>query len=259
MSDTQNSPSVEFGFVAAMEREVSGIVRGWSVTEVQSATGQQRIYSNGKAALICAGTGVDRAYAAAKLLVEKCSPRMLISIGFAGACDEDRILGGEVMRPGAVLIPATVTEFSTGKHYAAYGYGHLVTLDRVAGKGLKQCTAARFGAQVVDMEAAGVGAAAVECGLEFAAIKAISDGVDEDLEFLAEFVKPEGFQTGRFIAHIAVRPRLWPRVVALQANSELAAKALKRAVESCMRTGFQRAHSQKSKEERVVEKNGCDS
>lgn len=259
MSDILNSSGVEFGFVAAMEREVSGIVRGWSVMNVQNSTGRQRIYSNGNAALICAGTGVDRAYAAAKLLVEKCSPRVLVSIGFAGACIEERIIGGEVMRPGAVLIPATVTEFSTGKRYAAYGYGHLVTLDRVAGKGLKQCTVARFGARVVDMEAAGVGAAAVESGLQFAAIKAISDGVDEDLEFLSQFVKPEGFQTGRFIAHIAVRPRLWPRVMELQANSELAAKALKRAVESCMRTGFQRASSQNSIEEKVAEKNGCDS
>lgn len=235
MSDILSSTGVEFGFVAAMEREVSGIVRGWGVTDVQGSGGQQRIYSNGKAALVCAGTGVDHAYAAAKLLVEKCSPRMLISIGFAGACVEELMPEVGKLTPGAIFVPATVVEFATAKSYTtAFGYGRLVTLNSVAGKGLKQCSGARFGAQVVDMEASGVAAAAAERCLGFASIKAISDGVNEDLGFLSEFVKPEGFETARFVAHIALRPRLWPRVAALRANSELAAKALQSAVASCM-------------------------
>lgn len=248
---------VEFGFVAALEREVHGLVHGWSKTEVQGTNGQQRIYRNDKAVLICAGTGVARAYAAAKVLVEKCSPGMLVSIGFAGACVDELIPGVGVMKPGAVLIPATVTEAATGKRYeTACGYGHLVTVDCVAGKALKQSTAAQFGAQVVDMEAVGVAAAAAENGLEFAAIKAISDGVDEDLGFLTEFVRPGGFQTGSFVAHIAVRPWLWQKVARLQVNSELAAKSLKSAVESCMRTGFR--PQQELTEEKVIEKNGSD-
>lgn len=236
MSDTLNSQGVEFGFVAALEREVSGIVRGWSTRKVLGASGQQRIYSNGKAALICAGTGADRAYAAAKLLVEKCSPRMLVSIGFAGACVAELIPEASKLNPGAVFVPAKVVEFATGKSFpTTLGSGLLVTLNSVAGKGMKQCSAARFGAQVVDMEAAGVAAAAAEYSLGFAAIKAISDGVDDDLGFLSEFVKPEGFQTARFVAHIALRPRLWSQVASLRSNSELAAKSLESAVASCIK------------------------
>ncbi len=102
------------------------------------------------------------------------------------------------------------------------------------GRALKQEAAARFGALAVDMEAAGVAAAAAEYGREFAAIKAISDGAEEDLGFLSGFVKPEGFETGRFVAHIALRPGLWPSVAALNRNSKLAAKALEGAVGECM-------------------------
>lgn len=230
---------VEIGFVAALEREVRGIVRGWSATEALGAFGPQRIYGSEKAALICAGTGVDRAYAAAKLLIEKCSPRVIVSIGFAGACAEDLI-------PGSIVVPGAVVESATGKSSpCAFGRGTLVTLDRVAGKGLKQCTLARFGGVAVDMEAAGVAAAAAEAGREFAAIKAISDGAEEDLGFLSGFVRPEGFATGRFIAHIALRPGLWASVAALQRNSKRASLALQSAVAECIedRKSFAAKHS----------------
>jgi adenosylhomocysteine nucleosidase len=218
---------VEFGFVAALEREVKGLVRDWDVRKVGAPLGPRTIYRTGKAALICAGTGSRRAEVAARLLVETTSPKVLISIGFAGACAAG-------LAAGSIVVPAAVEAFAggeTGRSFrCAFGRGKLVTLDRVAGKGLKQCAAARFGAEAVDMEAAGVGAVAAEFGVEFVAIKAISDGAEDDLGFLAEFVRPEGFATGRFLAHIALRPGLWPEVRSLQRNSGLAAEALARAV-----------------------------
>lgn len=230
------SGNVQFGIVAALEREVRGIVRGWNVTTLRKPDGNRRIYRGPNAALICAGTGTERAYAAAQLLVEVCAPKVLISIGFAGACTAELMLGGGPLKPGASFVPATVTDAANGKRYAtSYGSGNLATVDRVADRALKQSVVSRFGAQVVDMEAAGVAAAASEHGCGFVAIKAISDGVEEDLGFLADFVKPMGFRTGRFIAHIALRPGLWPRVAQLQVNSELAAKTLKESVNSFLR------------------------
>lgn len=216
--------------MAALEREISGLVRGWSETQVQIGDqSPRRVYLDQGAALICAGTGVDRAYTAAKALIEKCSPRMVISIGFAGSC-------ALRLQPGSVMVPATLLEAATGKSFGcAFGSGRLVTLDRVAGRALKQEASVRFGALAVDMEATGVAAAAVEAGREFAAIKAISDGAEEDLEFLSGFVKPEGFENGRFIAHIALRPGLWPSVAALNRNSKLAVTALASAVGECIK------------------------
>ncbi len=224
-----SAPQVEFGFVAALEREVSGLVRDWSRTKAQSADASWPIYCNQRAALILAGTGAERARTAAKLLIEKFAPRVLISIGFAGSCRPD-------LRPGELMVPESLVEASTGRTcHCAFGQGQLVTLDRVAGKGLKQQAAARFGAWAVDMEAAGVAAAAAESSMDFAAIKAISDGSGEDLGFLSSFVRPDGFETGRFMAFIAMRPSLWPAVAALHGNSKLAATALQNAVGECMR------------------------
>lgn len=235
MSHAVSTDLVEFGFVAALEREVSGLVRGWSATQnanqianqVRSGEGS-RIYRTQGAALICAGTGVERAYTAAKSLIENCSPRVVISIGFAGSC-------APRLRPGSVVVPATLLEAGTGRTFGCtFGRGRLVTLDRVAGRALKQEAATRFGALAVDMEASGVAAAAAEYGREFAAIKTISDGVEEDMEFLSGFVKPKGFESGRFIAHIALRPGLWRSVAALNRNSKLAVTALAGAVGECM-------------------------
>lgn len=221
--------SVEFGFVAALEREVSGLVRGWSSTAIEIADGRRTIhYHPRSAALICAGTGVERAYAATRVLIEECSPTVLISIGFAGSCVAQLL-------PGSIVIPATLLHPATGRTFAcAFGCGSLATLDRVAGNSMKQEARACFGALAVDMEAAGVAAAAAEYNRDFVAIKAISDSAEEDLGFLSGFVKPEGFETGRFVAHIATRPRLWPGVAALNRNSKLAAKALQGAVGECM-------------------------
>jgi nucleoside phosphorylase len=221
---------VEFGFVAALEREVSGIVRvrGWSAANLEGAGAPQGFYRSRNAALICAGTGVDRAYVAAKLLIEKCSPRVIISIGFAGSCVPH-------LHPGSIVVPAALLEAATGRTFpCAFGSGQLVTLDRVAGKTLKQQASARFGALAVDMEAAGVATAAAEHGTDFAAIKAISDGAEDDLGFLSAFVTPEGFETGRFVAHIALHPGLWPSVAALNRNSKLAVAALESAVAACL-------------------------
>jgi len=229
MSDRMSPNPVEFGFVAALEREVSGLVRGWNSADVRIAGQMQRIYRYQSAALICGGTGVERSYAAAKALVEKCSPRVILSIGFAGSC----VTG---LLPGSVVVPAVLLEGFRGKSFeCVFGSGKLVTLEGVAGKTQKQDAFARLGALAVDMEATGVAKAASQSNREFAAIKAISDGVEEDLGFLSDFVKPEGFANGRFIAHIALRPRLWPSVAALNRNSKLAATALQSAVEECIR------------------------
>ena len=53
------------------------------------------------------------------------------------------------------------------------------------------------------------------------------------MDFLSGFLTPEGFETVRFIAHIALRPELWPRVAALERHSKLASAALQSAVEEC--------------------------
>lgn len=240
---------IEFGFVAALEREVSGIVRSWSRRDVRIATGQRTIYYNERAVLICAGTGTLQAYAAAKELIENWAPRMIISIGFAGSCVRE-------VRPGALVVPVDVVEFGSGRTLpCVFGSGRLVTLDHVAGKSLKGEALTRYEARAVDMEAAGVAAAALEGNCGFAAIKAISDGADENLEFVSDFVRPSGFATGRFVAHIVPRPWLWPSVASLKRNSQLASVALAGAVSEFMTDwrNFSAKHSPSAVQVRLEE------
>lgn len=224
-----SAQGVEFGYIAALEREVAGVVRGWTVTRARIGNSERNVYYHygQQAALICAGTGVERAYTAAKAFIEKFSPRVMVSIGFAGSCVRE-------LGPGAVVVPSKLVDVANARVFpCAFGSGTLVTLKEVAGTAAKQEAFTRWGALAVEMEAAGVAAAAVECGKEFVAIKAISDGAEEELDFLSSFVTAEGFETGRFVAHIAMRPRLWRRVAELHRNSILAAAALERAVGQC--------------------------
>jgi adenosylhomocysteine nucleosidase len=241
------SGAVQFVFVAALEREVRGVLRGWSSTELWTDHAERRIYysSPQAAALVCAGTGRERAYSAAKACIEEFSPRVVVSIGFAGACVPE-------LRPGAVVIPARLVvpgQREPGGELREYrcvcGSGTVASLDEVTSTTGKQQAHERYGALALEMEAAGVAAAAGEFGREFLAIKAISDGVEEDLDFLSPFVTPEGFATGRFLAYVAMQPRLWGRVAELNRNSKLAAAALERAVGECCSDwqGFAARHS----------------
>ena len=226
--------AVDIAFVAAFDREVSGAARGWTATTLRVGRAERRMYYDTleRAALVCAGTGPERAYRAAKSCIEEFSPRLLVSIGFAGSC-------GPELAPGALMVPARLVGPASGDEAAkefpcACGNGTLLSVNAVTSSAGKREARARYGAMAVEMEAAGVAAAAAEYGREFAAIKAISDGVGEDMDFLSAFVTPEGFATVRFLAFLAVRPKLWPRVAALDRNSRLAVKALEQAVGECI-------------------------
>ena len=239
--------AVDIVFVAALEREVSRAARGWTPTTLRVGRAERRMYydTTERAALVCAGTGPARAYRTARACIEELSPRLLVSIGFAGSC-------GPEFGPGAVIVPERLVVPAVGdgsvepKEFAcACGRGTLLSVNAVTSSAGKRQARARYGALAVEMEAAGVAAAAAEFGREFAAIKAISDGMEEDLDFLSAFVTPDGFAMARFLAFLAVRPRLWARVAQLDRNSRLAVRALEQAVVECIGDwqGFAARHS----------------
>jgi adenosylhomocysteine nucleosidase len=64
-------------------------------------------------------------------------------------------------------------------------------------------------------------------GLEFKAIKAISDEADFEVEGLSRFATTGGqFREGAFALHAALRPLMWGKVIALGRNSSKALGAL---------------------------------
>jgi adenosylhomocysteine nucleosidase len=105
----------------------------------------------------------------------------------------------------------------------------------VSGPAEKRSLAERYQADVVDMESAAVAAVAREHGIEFTAIKAISDELKFEMPPFAEFVDSDGkFETMRFAAYIAMRPKWWSNIRQLQSNSKLASVNLSHAVHHLM-------------------------
>jgi adenosylhomocysteine nucleosidase len=81
------------------------------------------------------------------------------------------------------------------------------------------------------MEAAAVAIAAQARGVEFGALKAISDDASFDMPDTQRFITNDGqFQEARFAVCVVLRPRLWKAAIALARNSAKASRALCAAI-----------------------------
>jgi hypothetical protein len=106
-----------------------------------------------------------------------------------------------------------------------------VTYAAVAEPEQKKRLAQAYEAVAVDMEAASVAQSAQVNGVEFAALKAISDTADFQMPPTDRFVSSDGqFREARFALFVALRPWLWARTIALGRNSATATQALCEAI-----------------------------
>ena len=212
---------MKIAIIAAMEREVRPLIRGWKVRTMEQGGRRYRLFENGQAALVCGGIGATAARRATEAVIQEIRPGRVISAGFAGALDA-------LLEVGQVLEPRTVINAADGvRTEVGSGEGILVSSATVAGKEQKNRLSKAYGASAVDMEAAAVAQGAQARGVEFAALKAISDSADFNLPALDRFVASAGsFQTVRFAYHIALRPWLWRTTIALARNSSKASQAL---------------------------------
>jgi nucleoside phosphorylase len=212
---------IRIAIVAAMEREVKPLIRGWQVRTIEHDGRRRRIFENGEAALICGGIGAEAARRATEAVIREVNPERVLSVGFAGALDETLHVG-QIFHPSMVINAAdgARTEVDSGA-------GTLVSTKTVADKDQKVRLAKAYGASAVDMEAAAVAQGAQAREVAFGAIKAISDAADFTLPKMDRFVAVDGtFQSVRFACHAALRPWLWRSTMALARNSRIASRAL---------------------------------
>jgi adenosylhomocysteine nucleosidase len=207
--------------VAALQREVRPLVRGWRVTEKDYDGRRFRFFEKDDEVVVCGGIGAEAARRAAEAVIAIYSPSLIYSAGFAGAL-EARLKVGDVIQPSQLINAAD------GSRVNLVGSdGILISFGSVATRGQKRKLHESFGAQLVDMEAAAVARAAEARGVEFAVVKAISDEVDFDFPSTERFVDSTGeFSEMRFALFAAFRPWLWPQIARLASNSNSAAKAL---------------------------------
>jgi len=221
--------------IAAMEREVAPLIRSWkartnvrtSVRTLEHGGRRYRLFENGEATLVCGGIGAEAARRATEAVIREVNPARVISVGFAGALDAS-------MQVGYVFEPRTVINAADGvRTEVGSGKGILVSSATVAGMEQKTRLSKAYGASAVDMEAAAVAQGAQARGVEFGALKVISDAADFNLPTMDRFVAADGrFQSVRFACHVALRPWLWGATITLARNSAKASRALSEALTS---------------------------
>jgi adenosylhomocysteine nucleosidase len=214
--------AIRFGIVVAMEREIAPLIKGWRIY----LGNRQKFFEHEEAMVVSGGLGPVAAQDAAEALIARRSPEILVSAGFGGALVRGR-------NAGDVFVPAEVVDAASGGRFKTLsGSGVLVSSNEVLTGETKRDYATRFGADVVDMEAATVARVAQQHGCKFLAVKAISDELDFDMPRMDRFISPDGeFHTLRFALHTALHPSLWSSARKLAGNSQRASLRLSAALD----------------------------
>ncbi|PYX71159.1 MAG: phosphorylase [Acidobacteria bacterium] len=207
--------------VAALEREVRPLVKGWRVTDKEHNGRFFRFFENAEVVLVCGGIGAAAARRASEAVISIFDPKVVCSAGFAGALDP-KLHVGDLVRPSFVINAG-----DSSRTVIEGGEGVLVSFGSVASPSQKVKLRDSFGADAVDMEAAAVARSAEARHKEFTVVKAVSDEMDFEFPAMERFIDADGrFSQGGFAWYAAIRPWLWPRVMRLARNSNRASRAL---------------------------------
>jgi len=207
--------------VAALEREVRPLVKGWRVREQEFDGRHFRFFERDNFVLVAGGIGAEAARRAAEAVIGIFAPTLIYSAGFAGALDPG-------LKVADVLHPKWLVNAGDGSSVQFdQGEGLLVSFGSVADPEQKKKLRGSFGAQAVDMEAAAVARAAELRGIGFGVVKVVSDEFDFRFPSIERFVDGEGrFSEARFAWFAALRPWLWAGVLRLARHSNRASGVL---------------------------------
>ena len=215
---------MSIAIIAALQRELSALVKGWERCE---AARNIFVWTRGDAVAACAGMGAARVALACEAAMRAGEVKTLVSAGLAGACDP-------ALRVGDVVHASVVVDAKTGERFEAGGAGSdavVVTGAKIASVQEKARLRETYGAAAVEMEAAAVARIARAHGLEFRAVKAISDEANFAMEGLERFATSDGqFREGAFALHASLRPWTWGEVMTLGRNSAKAVRSLNEAL-----------------------------
>lgn len=211
----------ELAIVAALEREIRPLIRSWRRNEREHSGRRFRFFESDHCVAVCGGIGQEAARRASVAVIALYRPGKLLSAGFAGALDRN-------LKVGQVQDIHQIIDASDGSRWQTdQGTAVLISCSSVAGEEQKRKLGSAYQAQVVDMEAAAVARAAEALGIEFGAVKVVSDELGFSMLPMDRFIDADGsFRTGRFAAYAALRPWLWGRVFQLARNSSRAAHSL---------------------------------
>jgi adenosylhomocysteine nucleosidase len=233
--------------VTATRIEFQAVARALQSPHPVSHYGYRALESHDQALnvlLIQSGIGPDKARKGTQQLLAGASWDVIISTGFAGALDAVPIgsvlIGHEVLSESSTTSPVPSTPQPVVCHpdwvQTALGIkwmgqeslrsGRFVSVGHVLTHSVdKHQLRADTGAVGVDMESAAIGKMAQGHGRPFLIIRAISDGVNEDLPVdFNLFLRPSGWIPG--VLHIMTTPSSWNGFFDLYRHSKYASQQL---------------------------------
>lgn len=216
--------NARIAILAALPREVAPLVSGGAFRTVSNREGTS-VWESDRVIVACAGMGRERVTRALELAESRGRLDSIISVGYAGA-----LRAG--MQLGKAYWPGTIIDGKTGDRFECNdGEGTLVTTDHAVGREEKLELAARWNADLVDMEAAAVARLAQLRRLPFRALRAVSDRVDDNVPNLGTFTDEQGgFRESSFAMYVALHPWLIPTAMKLGKQSAQASQAIAQAL-----------------------------
>ena len=248
------------GLIAAMPEEIKPLLSRVGPVERDKVAGFNLYrFSIGrrKVCLIESGMGLTRGASATHTLIAKANPDIILNFGFAGAVTAGAEVGDLVVATRILLhrdrlfseqsgIPAELAERlveALGKgcrdKTLRIHRGTCVTASQIRKKSeVAKLLPAGTACPVLDMETAAVARVAAKEKVPFLAVRAISDGADEELGFtIEEFTDREmNIRPWKVVLTMARKPWIIPQLVRLAQNAKRAGKNLACAVTALIET-----------------------
>lgn len=241
---------MKIGIITAMPEEtlsVSMAIGAVKKTRSDSLAVWQGALAGHEIVIVEAGMGFKNASTAAEKLVQEVHPDMIISAGYCGGISMELQVGDIAVATGLTIVsdnstktvpvefPAATRDFVARQAAAGHRvFGSLfASTETIMQKSrLAALLEADAPFPVVEMESAAIAMVALENGIPFCGIRAVSDPFDEELGFsLAEFCDDRmRIRIPKVLLTIARKPRIIPQLIRLARNSRVAGASLKHAM-----------------------------
>ena len=235
------------GIIVAMPEEIKPLLKGIPsvfLEKIATYPVYRFTQNNCQFVIIESGIGPDQALGAAQALTETLNPELLISMGFGGGVSNglaagDIVIGTRFLaHEGACMVeetgvivaplPAALAQVK-GPHGFTIAEGTIISTDHIQSK---SAIAGQMPGDVVrgvvDMETCAVVRFATLTRMPLMAIRSISDGLDEELDFtMTEFMnRSMRVSVLKVFMTVARKPWIIPQLYRLSRNTRKAGQNL---------------------------------
>ena len=252
-----NHPAI--GLIAAMPEEIKPLLKlvvPYRKETVDAFSLYRFNIDNAEACMIASGMGPIKGAAAAQVLVNSCSPSVLINFGFAGGATIGPAVGDlvvanrllfyrdldffpqEGLSPQLVgLVKSTLDNAGDQGGFKVFHHGTFITAAQIIEKQtLVDLLPADACYPMLEMETSAVARVAKKARIPLIAVRAVSDAADEELGFsIDEFTDREmNIRIARVLATMARKPWIIPQLMRLAGNAKKAGNNLAQGIKAIL-------------------------